>query len=135
MALFFPDFQSGDVTSDVMTWEGGTGFVTATGDFNGATAIFEIADEVDPGEFSCRDHEYTFGHPTKVPFTLGACDMRVRIVNSDPDNPPRLNFSVLLAIAGGGPSLAPITFDASFLDDFEGLDASTVQYDASLVNG
>ena len=134
MALFFPDFQAGDVTSDVMTWAGGTGFVTATGEFNGATAIFEIADEVDPGEFSCRDHEYTFGHPTKVPFTLGACDMRVRIVNSDPDNPPRLNFSVSLAIAGGEPPIttpAPSTLDASS----EGVDISTVQFDASLIDG
>ena len=93
MALFFPANQVEDAVSAEFDWPGGPGVITGTGDFNGATAVFEASDEVDPTAFRSVDPDLVFSHHTKIPFTLEPCKIRLRIINSNPDNPPNVNFS------------------------------------------
>ena len=93
MPLFFPENQTEDVISEEVDWPGGPGVITGTGDFNGATAILEASDEVDPAAFRSPDPDLTFGHHNKVPFTLEPCRIRLKLINSNPDNPPNVNFS------------------------------------------
>lgn len=91
---FFGSPQTADATSAEFDWAGGSGIVEANGDFNGCLGIFEAASANDPTDFECPDSELNFVQGKKVPFTLGPCKIRMRIVNSQAaPNAPAVNFS------------------------------------------